>query len=136
MRRKVHKRSAPKRKMGGVRSGPHDSKRGGSVPRRLEIKFRVRPLVRMPKSVMFGKLLEAVESGVVPDDIEIAYVEYGHGSGRHLAAGARLSADEMGELRTFYNVLASIDPTTVVADHRTSSRSRNPAGVRLESPDA
>lgn len=134
MRRTPKPRATRKRKVGGLkvratqpaRREPHDRK-GGDEPRRLQLKFRVRPLVRMPKSVMFAKVLEAVHSGDVPADLEIAYMEYARGHGRRLTPGARLTMDEQDELERFYNVLTSIDSRNVDVTRR--------GRVRVERPD-
>lgn len=97
------------------------------VPRRLLLKFRVRPLVRMPKSELFRKLRHMVRTGEVPDDVDVAYVEYGHGTGRSFKAGERLTPDEMGQFEQFYNVLTSIGAGSVTAERA--------APVRFERPD-
>ena len=102
-------------------------------PRRLELKFRVRPLVRMPVSVMFGKLQEFVESGIVPGDIEVAYMEYAHARGQSFTPGQRIQPHEQEELQKFYKVLLSIQPEEVQSAVRSGKYKRNPT-VRLGEP--
>jgi hypothetical protein len=104
-------------------------------PRRLDLKFRVRPLVRMPVSVMFGKLQEFAETGLVPGDIEIAYMEYAHGKGRSYSANTRISGSELEEFNKFYKVLLAIQPQEVQVAVRKRRYGKNPA-IRIGEPDA
>jgi len=107
--------------------------RRGKTPRRLEIKFRVRPLVRMPKSEMFRKLKEFVETGIVPDDIDVAYMEYQHAHGRRFSAGERIQPHEQEELAKFYAVMTAIQPEDMTVEHREGKYKKNPT-VRFERP--
>lgn len=102
-------------------------KRRGS--RRLFLKFRVRPLVPMPKSVLFGKLRHMVHTGDVPEDVEVAYMSYDRQRGQRFEPGSRLSTAELAEFEKFYNVLTAIQPGDVTA--RPESKPR----VRFERPD-
>lgn len=69
----------------------------GKITRRrarsLDLKVRVKPLVRMPVSVMVEKVKEASQFGVVPDDIEIMVVDYTHKVGRRIRAATRFVGD-------------------------------------------
>jgi hypothetical protein len=104
-------------------------------PRRLELKFRVRPLVRMPVSVMFGKLQQFADSGVVPGDLEIAYMEYAHAKGQNFSPGQRLQPHEHEEFKKFYAVLTSVnEKEDVHVTPRSGKYKRNPA-LRLGEPD-
>lgn len=77
-------------------------------PRRLYLKFRVKPLVRMPKSVMFAKLREFVHTGIAPDDLEVAYMSYDRTVGKQFKPGARIAPGEQEELEKFYSVLIAM----------------------------
>jgi hypothetical protein len=83
---------------------------GGWMPRRqsrtpLQIKFRVVPLVRMPKSQLFIFLKRACESGVVPPEIEIQTLDWQHKRGGVWRPGTVLSGDDAAELRNCYEML-------------------------------
>lgn len=89
--------------------------------RRTLLKFRVTPLVRMPKSVLFKKLREACRHGVIPSDIQISTLEWGHEQGDVYQPGAVLSARKAEELRNCYALLVGVDTRR---------------DVRFERPDA
>ncbi len=123
MRDRGHKRGASKRPQ----------------PRKLYLKFRVRPKVRMPRSVMFAKLRELLATGTVPDDLDVAYMSYDRSTGKQFQAGARLTPDETEELEKFYNVLLAIGQEGMHVEQRRGKRTANPAGaagrVRIEQPE-
>jgi hypothetical protein len=102
------------------------------TPRRIELKFRVRPLVRMPKSVMFQKLQEFASSGIAPHDLEVAYMEYSHGSGKKYHAGERIAGAELQDLEKFVRVLLAIQPEEVSIARRTAHP--KPGALRVERP--
>jgi hypothetical protein len=85
----------------------------------------------MPKSELFRKLRHMIHTGEVPDDVDVAYVEYGHkkAEGRQFRAGDRLLPHEITELDAFYTMLTSVEPKDI-----TAARS-GPARVRFERPD-
>lgn len=116
------------------------SRRKAKPPsRKLYLKFRVRPKVRMPRSVMFAKLRELLATGTVPDDLDVAYMSYDHGIGKQFQAGGRLTPDETEELEKFYNVLLAIGKEGINVEQRRGKRTANPAGgfgrVRIERPE-
>lgn len=105
-------------------------------PRRLELKFRVRPLVRMPVSVMFGKLQEFADTGIVPGDIEIAYMEYQHATARSFQPGSRVQPHEQEEFKKFHKVLMAMDPKSeVTVEPKKRRYGVNPA-LRVGEPDS
>lgn len=104
-------------------------------PRKLFLKFRVRPLVRMPKSVMFAKLRHFVKSGEAPHDLEVAYMSYDHQVGRKFQPGQRLTADEQEELEKFYDVLLSMNQEDFSFQGRRGKYTKNPGAVRFERPE-
>jgi hypothetical protein len=104
-------------------------------PRKLFLKFRVKPLVRMPKSVMFGKLRHFVKTGEAPDDLEVAYMSYDHKVGRKFQPGERLMADEQEELEKFYDVLLSMNQEDFNFEGRRGKFTKNPGPVRFERPE-
>jgi hypothetical protein len=71
------------------------------------LKIRAKPLRRMPKSVFFAKLRVACRHGVVPDDIEISTLNWGHGTGTRYDPGETLSGADRDELRNCYDYLVS-----------------------------
>lgn len=81
----------------------------GRIGRRLTLKIRVRPLVRMPKSELFHQVRHAIRTGVVPDTVEIMAMDWGHATGRRLQAGSTISGDDLDAMRDFYNVLTAMD---------------------------
>lgn len=107
-----------KRKIGKVK-GASKAKAAASQPRKLFIKFRVKPLVRMPKSVMLAKIREVCLTGIVPDDIEVAYMEYGHGRGGSYTAGKRLDADSLSEFQNLWQVVVGMEQQGTVRIERT-----------------
>lgn len=74
----------------------------------LMLKFRVRPLRRMRKSELISKLKEAVRRGVVPEGIEIRYMDWAKGTEGQLGEG-RIPASRLNEFRNFYRALARAD---------------------------
>lgn len=106
----------------------------GRSPRRLELKFRVKPLVRMPVSVMLGKIQEFARTGTVPGDIEIAYMEYAHARGRSYSPGQRIQGHDWDEFRKFAQVLLSIQPEEVQGVIRSGKYKPNPI-IRIGEPD-
>lgn len=87
--------------------------RAQKAPRWLFLKFRVTPLVRMPKSVLFIKLRQACRDGIIPRDIEIATLQWDHGQGKRYLAGTVLDAGDAKELMKCYNVLAGVEKSGV-----------------------
>jgi hypothetical protein len=71
----------------------------------LQLKFRVVPLVRMPKSQLFLFLKQACETGVVPKEIEIRTLDWEHKRGGVWRSGSTLSGDDAQELRNCYEIL-------------------------------
>lgn len=110
---------------------PKSRRSASRKPRRIELKFRVRPLVRMPKSVMFEKLREAAISGITPHDLEIRYMEYSHGTGKQFGAGERIA--NLSEFAEFVNVLLAVQPEEVSIETR--SAAPKPGTLRVARPD-
>jgi hypothetical protein len=84
-------------------------------PRKLLLKFRFVPHVRMPRSVAWRLLKEAVMTGVMPPEMDIAYMDYAHKTGRVLKAGQQLSREELEEFRNLLGIM-------VGAEHQGSIR--------------
>lgn len=103
-------------------------------PRRLFLKFRVKPRVAMPKSVMLDKLRHFVKTGVMPKDLIVAYMSYDHKVGREFRPGERIQADEHEELQRFYDVLLAIDQQEMTVEPK-AGKYKNPGEVRLERPE-
>ena len=102
-------------------------------PRKLFLKFRVRPLVTMPKSVMFDKLAELVRTGIMPDDLEVAYMSYDRKQHGRFVPGGRISPEDHEDLRKFYEVMVSIDRGDVHA--KRTGKGPIKGSVRFESVD-
>lgn len=81
--------------------------------RRLFMKFRVIPLRRMPKSELFRRLKESIDTGVVADDIEILGMDWGHGRGIRARSGYAFTTDELAEMTKFYQVLSAVPDSRV-----------------------
>lgn len=96
------------------------SRRRVRQERRTFLKIRAKPLVRMPKSVLFTKIRQACRDGIVPDDIEIMSLSWDHAVGNRYMPGTILSGDDAEELRNCYNLLVGIGK----------------ADVRFERPDS
>lgn len=125
-----------KRLRGYERAPSKARQRAASRPaRKIFLKFRVKPLVRMPKSVMFDKLRHAVRTGEMPDDLVIAYMSYDHSIGKQFRPGDRIQGDDHEELEKFYNVLISMDKQEDFTVEQKSGKYKNPGSVRLEQPD-
>lgn len=79
------------------------------MPRRKKkptlLKFRVIPLVRMPKSKMFQLLKQACETGIVPPEIEVQTLDWWSRKGGRWRPGATLNARDAEELRNCYEFL-------------------------------
>lgn len=103
-------------------------------PRKLFLKFRIKPLVRMPKSVMLDKLRHAVRTGVMPNDLIIAYMSYDHMKGKQFQPGDRIQGGAHDELVKFYDVLISMDKQEMEVE-RKGGKYKNPGEVRLERAD-
>lgn len=68
--------------------------------RSLMMKIRVIPLVPMPKSELLRQVRRAIRTRVVPDTIQIAYMDWAKGSGRRLSDG-RVEGDDLESLKRF-----------------------------------
>ncbi len=77
-------------------------------PRPLMMKFRIRPTKRMRMSTAMRLLKQAVRTGIVPDGIEIAWMDWEKGSEGKLNAG-QIPGDQWQELRNFYGAMAAVD---------------------------
>lgn len=100
------KKSADKRK-----ASKRTAKKAPS--RRLMLKFRVRLLRRMPKSMVWQRIKDTVAYGVVPDDIELISMDWSHGQGKRFTPGSTIDGDDLGELEKFYAVLTKMDEGSV-----------------------
>lgn len=74
-------------------------------PRKLLLKFRIIPKVRMPRSVALAKLLESIQTGYMPDDLEVAYMDYSHKVGKVLQAGSRLSGEDLDDFKNLTAIM-------------------------------
>lgn len=75
------------------------------IPRTLLLKFRIIPHVRIPRTVVWVLLKEAVASGVMPDEFDIEYMDYDHMKGRVFQAGKSLSFEELEEFRNLLGLM-------------------------------
>lgn len=78
-------------------------------PRVLTFKFRVIPLVRMPRSVMFKKLDDFMRTGHMADDLELVASDFGRSQGFHVQPGKTWDVDsvDMQALRGLYEAFKS-----------------------------
>lgn len=84
----------------------------GRSGRHTEIKIRVTPLKRMPKSVLFRKIVASAQSGVIDPDISVEAVGYEH-THRGRSTGNDSLADTLQALRDFARVLNASDSVEV-----------------------
>jgi hypothetical protein len=74
----------------------------------LMLKFRVIALRKMRKSEMVRKLREAVRRGVVPEGIEIRWMDWAKGEEGQLREG-RIPEKQWTEVAIFYRALVKAD---------------------------
>lgn len=86
-------------------------RRGGRVdPAVLHLKIRVILTRPMTQDAALALMMEAAETGVVPDGIEVRWIDWEKGgSGR--ARSGRLTQDVAAALEAFYGAIASSGPT-------------------------
>jgi hypothetical protein len=73
----------------------------------VSLKFRLTITRRMRKDEAVTLLKRAVRTGIVPDGIEIHYVDWLSGrEGHHMNGG---TIDNLEEMRAFYRVLVASD---------------------------
>lgn len=86
-------------------------RRGGRVdPAVLHLKIRVVLTRPMTQDAALALMQEAVETGVVPDGIEVRWIDWEKGGGGRARAG-RLSQDVAAALEAFYGAIASSGQT-------------------------
>lgn len=78
-------------------------------PRKLLLKFRIIPHVRIPRSVAWALLKDAVATGIMPEEFDIAYMDYAHKQGRVLKAGNSLSLEELEDFRNLLGIMAGAE---------------------------
>ena len=88
-------------------------------PRKLLLKFRIIPHVRIPRSVAWLYLKEAVASGVMPNEFDIEYMDYAHKQGKVLKAGQSLSLEELSEFRNLLGIMSGAEQQGTVRLERT-----------------
>ncbi len=77
-------------------------------PRNLMMKFRLSITRRMPKGEAIRKLKRAIRSGMVPEGIEIHWIDWASGAEGHVSEGT-IDGSTLVEMRIFYNALAVAD---------------------------
>jgi len=88
-------------------------------PRKLLLKFRIIPHVRIPRTVAWVLLKEAIASGVMPEEFDIAYMDYAHAQGKVLKAGQSLSLEELADFRNLLGILSGAEQQGTVRLERT-----------------
>ena len=78
----------------------------GPESQNLYIKFRLGITRRMRKSEALQLLSDALRTGVVPDGIDIAYIDWESGREGKYNAGT-IPADELEAMRSFYGAYES-----------------------------
>lgn len=77
-------------------------------PHNLMMKFRLTITRRMSKGDAIRKLKRAIRSGMVPEGIEIHWIDWESGSEGHVSEGT-IPGERLDEMRVFYNALAVAD---------------------------
>ena len=77
--------------------------------RPLHLKVRVILTRRMSEAMAYSKLLQAVETGVVPDGIEIRWVDWEKAEHGRASSG-RIEDDVAEALRRFAGAIAQSEP--------------------------
>lgn len=80
-------------------------------PDNLYLKFRLRVLWRMPKSVALSKLKSAIRTGYCPAGIEINYLDWKNTSARGRVREGTIDEDVLMEMRKFYAATRVADST-------------------------
>lgn len=90
------------------------------MPRRradnLYLKFRLKVLWRMPKSVAVQKLKDAIRTGICPDGIEIEYLDWQNESARGSIREGEIPGSQLDQMRVFYGAMRSGDIRAERAD--------------------
>lgn len=90
------------------------------MPRRkadnLYLKFRLKALWRMPKSVAVNKLKTAIRTGVCPDGIEIEYLDWWNESVKGSIRAGTIDGNRLMEMRAFYGAMRAGDLRVERAD--------------------
>lgn len=76
--------------------------------RDLMIKIRVVPLVPMPKSELLRQVRRAIRTQIVPDTIQISYMDWEKGKGARLSDG-RIEGDDLESLKRFAAAFSAAD---------------------------
>lgn len=77
-------------------------------PRNLMMKFRLSITRRMSKGEAIKKLKRAIRSGMVPEGIEIHWIDWESGKEGHVSEGS-IDGARLNEMRILYNALAVAD---------------------------
>ena len=88
-------------------------------PRKLLLKFRIIPHVRLPRTVAWLLLKEAIASGVMPEEFDIAYMDYAHKQGKVLKAGQSLSLEELADFRNLLGIMSGAEQQDTIRLERT-----------------
>lgn len=75
-------------------------------PRKLHLKFHIKAKVRMPRSTAWEKVKQFVATGVMPDDLDISYMDYEHSIGKQFFAGDTVSPEDFDEFRNLLAIMA------------------------------
>ena len=76
--------------------------------RDLMMKVRVIPLVPMPKSELMRQVRRAIRTSIVPDTIQISYMDWEKGTGARVNDG-RVEGDDLESLKRFAGAFAAAD---------------------------
>lgn len=82
----------------------------------LYVKFRLGITRRMRKSEALELLGEALRTGVVPDGINIAYIDWETGKEGKVNNAGTIAADELEQMRAFYGAYEVADKDVVRAE--------------------
>lgn len=75
-------------------------------PRKLLLKFRIMPKVRMPRSVAWQKVMDFVATGEMPHDLDISFMDYDHQVGKQFFAGDQVSPEDFDEFKNLLAIMA------------------------------
>lgn len=110
------------------RHGGGSSRRRKRVVRTTEVKIRVRVHRPMSRETLLAKIIEVIESGVVPRDFDLLWWDYAHKRGGVWKAGDTLGPDDVDSLAKFAGMIGTIADGNVRVGGR--------AGVRVSKVDS
>lgn len=102
---------ASKRQIGGVKGRTPEQERAKYAKRRrvrtVMLKFRVVPMIRMPRSKMFAEMLASIESGVASRWLRMEYVNYEGKVGASIKPGSTMKKQEQQDLADVYELMVA-----------------------------